>query len=495
MNIEYKMNRLRRKLCNWLPVFGPRRLTPAMIRQKFPLDFARLEALFVEAIRSLPQSDSLNLRESWKAVLESTLASHLQSGGLYQSLIEDLTVVSNARHKKLRLRSTKAFERGSLNILFVTAVFPDVNHGGGLRVVDMISELASRGHKISLYSVEPGGGNNSSHALDNFLQSKRYVRSRNFTPHDYASWLSQEGVRFDSIHYIWPGSSPLIEMGAAWAKRSIFELIESCTRRLLMDVEQLLKEKNIDEMPFRVLDMISHWKLEGSAVSLADEVVALTDVDAAFTSELFDIPIPPVIPTCVSRNFVMNLAGGIPDTTPQHGRFSVFFIGNFDHYPNTDGIRWYVEKVHPLVLSQMPTYRLVVAGAGNTTKLRRVAQGVDGVQVIGRVDDLVGAIASADICIAPLVSGAGIRGKLLQYSYVGRPVVSTSIGISGTPYVQNESVLVTDDPVEFASNVVRLLTDRELYSKLRINARRMVEEHFEWGRQIERLEKIYEGSL
>ena len=68
---------------------------------------------------------------------------------------------------------------------------------------------------------------------------------------------------------------------------------------------------------------------------------------------------------------------------------------------------------------------------------------------VGRVDDILEPLGNARICVSPLISGAGFRGKINQYSAVGRPTVSTSIGVSGTPYVNGESVVIADRPEAF----------------------------------------------
>jgi len=110
---------------------------------------------------------------------------------------------------------------------------------------------------------------------------------------------------------------------------------------------------------------------------------------------------------------------------------------------------------------------------------------------LGEVEDLVGTLQSGKVCLAPLVSGAGIRGKVNQYSSVCRPTVSTRIGACGTPYQHEKSIMIADDPNEFASHIVRLITDRSLYETIRSNANKVAIENFSWKPLINNLENIY----
>ena len=92
------------------------------------------------------------------------------------------------------------------------------------------------------------------------------------------------------------------------------------------------------------------------------------------------------------------------------------------------------------------------------------------------------------ICLCPLVSGAGLRGKVIQYSALRKATVSTTIGICGMPFKDNESIFIADAPGDFARKVVSLLRDTGLRTRISECAYKLAWDHFSWAIEIEKLE-------
>lgn len=388
----------------------------------------------------------------------------------------------------------KKARREKLRVLFVTGCFPSVDHGGGLRIFDMLREL-SRRHEVSLYS-HFAGDRESLEALLPSLAHVRLTEQRDFSVEDIAGWVARVsgGEPFDAAHLVWPRVTELIPAIRPHAERLVFELIECSTRSAAMDVARVLPEA--PERAGRVaFTLLESWHREAEGVGAADGVVAVTPEDAAFAHQVLGGPEPRVIPTCVSDYAIFDRLRNAPEETRDGTRVppSGVFVGFFGHPPNIDGMAWYLRHVHGAIREQVPGYVMYVAGSGDTSPLERLAAGDPSVVFLGRVDDLVRAFRGARICLSPLVSGAGIRGKLNQYSAASRPTVSTSIGISGTPYVDGDSVLVADEPERFAAHAVRLLTDDGLHRRITTGAERIVAEHFTWEKQLPALEALYGG--
>ena len=91
----------------------------------------------------------------------------------------------------------------------------------------------------------------------------------------------------------------------------------------------------------------------------------------------------------------------------------------------------------------------------------------------------------------PLRVGGGVRLKLLQALAAGCPVVSTSIGCEGLDFVNNEHLLVANEPDEFANVIVRTLKDKELRERLGVAGRQRVEELYDPAVVLPKLEETY----
>lgn len=473
-----------------------RRLAQDTVNQRLALHYpeACRDAfeLVCRAAERLPEEQAPLTRRYLSALFDSYV---WRCGRWNRSIFDVLKTaqtISTSITSDARIERKPRSEQEKLKILFVTSMFPGTEHGGGLRVFDMITELADRGHQVSLYSPEDFGGSTKTlDLLKGRLTSLRLVKPGSFLPRDLEPWLTREGVHYDAIHYVWPASSSLMPIGKKWARKSVFELIESCSRRCLMDLERYLQEGSPEGIDKAAFYLFENWKLEHDAISNADRVIALTDADATFTSKLFGIPQIEVIPQGISKTFILDHVSEAGDVAPSFGEHSAVFIGNYNHYPNKDGLKWFVSNVLPKVTAKVPSFKLIVAGAGDVSSIKGLLDNTPAIVFLGEVDDLVGTLQSAKICIAPLISGAGIRGKVNQYSCVRRPTVSTRIGACGTPYLHEESIMIADDPREFADHMIRLLGDNQLYEKIRSKASTVALESFSWGPIIRNLEAIY----
>ena len=79
------------------------------------------------------------------------------------------------------------------------------------------------------------------------------------------------------------------------------------------------------------------------------------------------------------------------------------------------------------------------------------------------------------VCIVPLLSGAGIRVKVLEAMSLGVPVISTSLGASGLQVQHGVDILLANTPHEFAD---ALLTNEMLLQKIGQQAKQTVLQHY-----------------
>jgi len=81
---------------------------------------------------------------------------------------------------------------------------------------------------------------------------------------------------------------------------------------------------------------------------------------------------------------------------------------------------------------------------------------------------------------------------------MGKAVVSTAIGAEGLPVRDGEHLLLADQPVAFASAVVRVLRDPDSRRRLESAARALVVEQYDWSavaHDLDRaLTRIAQGS-
>ncbi len=460
---------------------GTNRLVSKFLFEKQAKD--RLRALFLRLPLAYRNPALLHLDDFFTACLEGR---GLGPQGYFEvaqwlSGRRELGYVGKTARKNVAPETARAPE--TLRILFVTGVFPSLKHGGGLRTFDIMRGLAAR-HAVSLYTLyEPG---DEAELKDfGFLKATRLAADSNSFLSGYEDWLEQQ-AEFDAVHFIWPRAANLMAHTRPRTRRMVFEYIESVSRASAMNLLREIESKSYSARS--IFQLLEAFDLESKGTGLADSTVSLIPEDQEFAAHTFGSAKGTVVPTGISDFAVWEKVALNPE--PPANR-DALFLGFFTHTPNQVGVKWYLERVHPLVLKSIPDYRFVIAGAGAETAMRQMVQGHDRVAYEGPFENVVDRIASCRIGLAPLITGAGLRGKVNQYSAIGRPTVSTSIGTAGLPYVNGESVMVADDPREFANAVIRLLTDDDTYESVRTRAQRIARTNHQWSNYLPKLEKLY----
>ena len=404
-------------------------------------------------------------------------------------IFEEAKLIKN---KKLITLSENEINSKKLKIIFVTGVFPGTDHGGGLRVFDMINELYLRGHEVYLFSSNMNYlENKSNELLKKYCKNIKIVSVEEFTSIKFNNWINTSGHFFDIGYIIWPWSVNIIE-NIKNIDKIVFEYIECTTRRIWLDIILHYRDKKNKLLKQSLYELLTHYYCESSAAKKSDILISLTEKDSIFIKKIFGKD-SYIIPTGISRNeFYEN--NKINDTASIIFP-SACFIGNYLHYPNMDGLNWYLKNIHGKIIDQIPSYIFAIIGIGNELGINELkikySNYADSLVWVGEVDDVASAIYPYTICLAPLINGAGLRGKIIQYAFLEKPIVSTEIGACGTNYVHNESILLSNDIDSFVDNVIILLKDNALRNKIKSNAYEITNKYSNWFQSISSLEKIF----
>src|SRR6187549_3745440 len=83
------------------------------------------------------------------------------------------------------------------------------------------------------------------------------------------------------------------------------------------------------------------------------------------------------------------------------------------------------------------------------------------------------------VMIVPLLSGGGMRVKIIEGMASGKAIVSTSVGAEGINYTNNKNILIADTPESFISAILKLKNDKQFCKSIGDNARKLVEEEYD----------------
>ena len=172
---------------------------------------------------------------------------------------------------------------------------------------------------------------------------------------------------------------------------------------------------------------------------------------------------------------------------------SLFHIGSMDWMPNLEGVRWFLKQVWPKVHERMPQLTLYLAGRKMPKDLMQLE--TEGVRVLGEVPDAMYFIASKQINVVPLLSGSGMRVKIIEAMSAGKAVVTTTIGAAGIGCKDGENVLIADTPEQFVEQLQRCVDDPEYRRQIGCNAARLIVDQYGNEQLTQRLIGFYEQIL
>lgn len=168
--------------------------------------------------------------------------------------------------------------------------------------------------------------------------------------------------------------------------------------------------------------------------------------------------------------------------------YALLFTGVMSYPPNNAAMIFFIKEIFPLVKERIMNTSLMIAGPDPLPELIDLTKDDPQIQLLGYVDDIRTVFKKAQVYISPLVSGAGVKNKILEAWAMALPIVATTISCAGLKVENEVNALVSDKPVLFAEQVCRLLLDEKLRSKLGVNGKKTVVRNYSWRAKSKELE-------
>lgn len=389
-----------------------------------------------------------------------------------QEVMQRLGLVANED----RIAVDHPIDRECHSILIVCTHMPTTWHAGGLRILDMIEVIKSRNSKVYIelfagHNKALLGGAGEVYAL---VDKVVYAENYNFSLEQYRE-RSGKVRYFDVVDFQFPQPAETVAAYREIGSRLILTPMESLIRT------ECLKH-GVPSIPEAELADPSA-KLEAEVCRLVDEVVCVSQIDADCIADSLGLDTVTSIETGVSSiEFVES------DTVNRSSK-AVCFVAYFGSQTNRDALQWYLDEVHPHVIEDFGAYDFRIVGRGDISEI--LAKPRPCVTHVGEVDRVGPEIGYASVGIAPALSGAGFRGKINQYAHLGLPTVATKISANGLKYEHGQSILVSDDPRQFAAYVVELLKNRERRDQMGHAARDICKKYYGWESKWPEIRRTY----
>jgi len=227
--------------------------------------------------------------------------------------------------------------------------------------------------------------------------------------------------------------------------------------------------------------------LEGKACRRATVVLAVSEQDRQALHEVAGQAVPiEVVPITVD---VARFASVRAARDPQPN--TIFTIGTMFWPPNSEGVQWWLRAGYAKLQALCSPVTYDIVGAKPPIALQRLASSQTGVRLHGYVADVEHFWIHATMLLVPLLSGGGVRVKILEAMAMGVPVVSTTVGCEGLAVHDGEHLLLADTPEALATACSRLLHEPDLATQLAKNALHLVRQQYDTSTALQRLDTIY----
>ncbi|HKE36764.1 MAG TPA: glycosyltransferase, partial [Candidatus Baltobacteraceae bacterium] len=291
----------------------------------------------------------------------------------------------------------------------------------------------------------------------------------NYAPlQPYTNELQQLGV--EVLHHFDGGRTPQASLehvlpciDVAWISRTeLYDKYEPLLRRNAnvriiydtVDLNHVRKRRKAEVHGESDREWEDLKRREASAARRADASIAVTPEEQSVLREL-GAREAFVVPTHEPR---------VDGDRSFEASSGLLFIGNYNHPPNVDAVRWLCKDVMPIVWRSLPDVTLTLLGSNPPPEVNSLA--ADRVTVTGYVRDVAPYFLRSRVFVAPLRFGAGMKGKIGQACEYALPVITTPVGAEGIGLHDGENAsVVAADAEAFARAIVVLYGDAERWQR------------------------------
>lgn len=168
---------------------------------------------------------------------------------------------------------------------------------------------------------------------------------------------------------------------------------------------------------------------------------------------------------------------------------TLFHIGSMNWIPNEQGIKWFIDEVWDIAHKRLPKLKAYFAGRAMPHWLLELKK--DGITIYGEVPDSVRFMTSKEIMVVPLLSGSGIRIKIIEAMSIGKCVIATSQAAEGIMYEDGVNIIIADTPEKFADAIYNCVSDKTFSKTIGKNAEKLIAQKYNTNAIAKQLVELY----
>ena len=176
------------------------------------------------------------------------------------------------------------------------------------------------------------------------------------------------------------------------------------------------------------------------------------------------------------------------EVAPFSAREGIAFLGGYGHRPNVEAIDFFCGQVMPALVTEMPDIVFRIYGSKVPESFK--AYESDNIKVVGFVEDVSDVYQNARVFVSPLLSGAGLKGKVIDCMAAGLPSVMTSVSVEGTGLVHSQSTFLAESVSEWCEYIKLLYEDEHTWQMHSNNSLQVASSLFSPAEGVKSMRKI-----
>lgn len=364
--------------------------------------------------------------------------------------------------------------------------------GEALAILNFTKLLVNKNAKVTLLAIATPKHNSSSDQLTKEINEKvtykKYFVNTNFNAASFiASFFKNETYtlqrfyckKFEALiaDELKANQYDIVQLEGLYLASYIKKIKENSSAKIVLRAHNIEHEvwyklaQNNNNFFKRILYKTNAKELEKAQLKIFSNLNAIVSISTAdekyFKQSQQNLPI---------HNLPFGIDLNNYNAQNQSFKKTIAFIGSLDWLPNLEGLHWFLNEVFPVVLKKISEVKFYVAGrnlkdAGQFKQYKSVL-------VAGEVDDAKAFIANHPVFVVPLLSGSGMRIKIIEAMALKRAVVSTTLGASGINYTNQKNIAIVDSASDFANSIINLLEKEQAVINMGENAHKLVSSQY-----------------
>ncbi len=228
---------------------------------------------------------------------------------------------------------------------------------------------------------------------------------------------------------------------------------------------------------------------ESEIAKKVDGIITISEKDAAVFRKLASsVPIETIAFGIDFSNYEI---GHYKD---DNGKIPVFYhLGSMDWIPNIQGIKWFIHEILPYIIKKNPGFIFRIAGKNMPSSFYKFQN--KHLIVDGTPESSIDYQTDKSVLIIPLLSGGGLRVKIIEGMALGKTIISTTIGAEGIPYSNQENILIANTKEEFEGHVKKCMDSYLFRQNIGNSARQFARDYYDIHQTTASMIRFYKSLL